>query len=499
MAAKIIVSVAPQRAIAAVFENGKLGPCQEYALNEQGRQGFGNLLLAHTGAPVRLMVDTVEEDYHTEVLPHVSGSARQELVRRKLGQLYRSTPYHAAWIQGREPDKRRDDRYLFVALTNAEILRPWLETLQSFQAPLAGVYLFPMVTQELVARLKLAMSDLLVVSRHNGGLRQSYFQGGLLKASRLALAEREHSPSAANLAADIVKTRLYLNSLRLTAHETKLAVLLLDTDGSMESLQQCLHSTPGIASSQRLSLDELSARLGGVPLRGPHALHMTVLGMRCPAHNLAPPGTTRNFRGHRQRRLLLAASAAVTAVAMIVAGATLYQGHRLGRATLQLETEARSLQASYDAIAKAFPHAPASAGNLEKAVQLSIRLGQDSRTPDQFMLAVSRTLESSPEIMLFHLAWKFGAAAQDGGDNGWIESGMVEGEIRPFQGDYRRAMKSVERFAEKMAQHPDIASVSVLQMPLDIHSSAALSGSTQGSSEAARAGFKIRVVLKERK
>lgn len=499
MAARIIICVTAQRAIAAVFENGKLGACQEYALNEPGRQDFANLLRAHPGAPVRLMVDSVEEDYHAEVLPHVAGAARQELVRRKLGQLYRGTPYRAAWIQGREPDKRRDDHYLFVALSNAELLRPWLEMLQSFQSPLAGIYLLPMVTQTLVARLKLAVPDLLVVTRHDGGLRQSFFQGGQLKASRLAFAARGHSASAASLAADIGKTRLYLNSLRLTTHEAKLAVLLLDTDDSMEALQQCLQATPGFASSRRLAHDELSAHLGGAPLHGPHALHMTVLGMRCPAHSLAPPGATLNFRRQWQRRLLWAASAAVTAGAMGVAGANLYQHHRLGGATRQLETQAQALQASYDAVAKTFPHAPASAGNLEKAVRLSLRLGQDSRTPELLMLAVSRALENSPEITLLHLDWKFGAATQDGGADGWIESGRVEGEIRPFQGDFRRAMESVERFASALAQHPGIASVSVLQMPLDVHSSAALSGNTQGSSEAARAAFRIGVVVKARK
>ena len=99
-----------------------------------------------------------------------------------------------------------------------------------------------MVTQDLVARLKLVAPDLLVVTKHNGGLRQSFFQGKQLKASRLSLADQEHSASAANLAADIGKTRLYLNSLRLIAREAKLTVLLLDTDDSMEELQQRLQS-----------------------------------------------------------------------------------------------------------------------------------------------------------------------------------------------------------------------------------------------------------------
>lgn len=511
MSSKIIVCVTTQRAIAAVFESGKLGSCQEFAINEDGQRAFGNLLHAHPGIPVHLMVDSVEEDYHAEILPHVSGSARQELVRRKLKQLYRNTSYYTAWIQGREQDKRRDDHYLFAALTNAELLRPWLETLHLFQAPLAGVYLLPMVTQDLVARLKLAVPDLLVVTKHNGGLRQSFFQNKQLKASRLALADQEHSASAANLATDIGKTRLYLNSLRLIAREAKLTVLLLDTDGSMEELHQRLQTDPGFAAALRLTHDELSARLGGVPLRCPYALHMTALGLQHPANNLAPASATRHFWLYQQRRLIYATSAVAAAAALIWAGANLYQRHQLNSATQQLESETHDLQARYVEITKTFPQAPASAENLEKAVQLAKRIKQDSRTPEKAILAVSRALETSPEIMLTRLSWKFGAAGQDAGKSseptppptgaaGWRESGMVEGEIRPFHGDYRSAMASVNRFAEKMAHDPDIASVSVVQMPLNIHSSTALSGNTLegGSSESTRAEFKIKVVMKER-
>ncbi|BCB25554.1 hypothetical protein SKTS_04400 [Sulfurimicrobium lacus] len=511
MTTKIIICVTTQHAIAAVFESGKLGICQTFAVSEDGQRAFGNLLHAHPGIPVYLMVDSVEEDYHAEILPHASGSSRQELVRRKLKQLYRSTSYYTAWIQWRESDKRRDDHYMFAALTNAELLRPWLETLHVFQSPLAGVYLLPMVTQVLLARLKLAASDLLVVSKQNGGLRQSFFQASQLKASRLALADQEHINSAVELAADIGKTRLYLNSLRLMAREAKLTVLLLDTHDSMEDLQQHLQADPGFTTVMRLSSAELSARLGGVPLLCPYALHMTVLGLQQPVNNLAPAIVTRNFWRHQQRRLTFAASAVVTAAALVWAGANLYQSHQLDNATHRLETEAQALQTRYVEITKAFPQAPASAENLEKAVQLAIRIKQDSRTPEKAMLAVSRALESSPEIMLTRLSWKFGAPGQGAGNTGvevappagaagWREAGLVEGEIRPFHGDYRSAMASVNRFAGKMAHDPEIASVSVVEMPLNIHSSNALSGNTldAGTNETMRAEFKIKIVMKGR-
>ena len=61
----------------------------------------------------------------------------------------------------------------------------------------------------------------------------------------------------------------------------------------------------------------------------------------------------------------------MTAMALIWAGVNLYQRHQFNDATHQLEVETQSLQARYVEITKTFPQAPASAENLEKAVQLA--------------------------------------------------------------------------------------------------------------------------------
>lgn len=506
MNAKIIVCVTSQGAVVAWFRHDGLEPCRDFAADNEGLRAFGDLLLAHPGAPVYLMVDSVEEDYHADVRPHVSGSARRELVQRKLRQLYRNTPYRTAWVQGREPDQRRDDRYLFAALTNPELLRPWLETLHSCRSALAGVYLLPMVSQELVARLKLQEPDLLVVTRHNNGLRQSFFQGRQLKASRLALADQEQGASAAHLAAEIGKTRLYLNSLRLVERESRLVVLLLDVDGGMETLQQRLRADSNFIC-HRLTRDELSARLGGAPLNCPYAAHMIALGLQAPANNLAPANATRHCRQYQWRRLLYGASVAVALLAVAWAGGNLYQRHQIDAETRRLEVQTQEHLARYVEVTKTFPQAPASADRLEQAVRLAARIGQDSRTPEALMLAVSRALESSPEITLTRLSWKFGAERRDTGESepaaasgGTREWGEVEGEIRPFHGGYRAAMASINRLAGAMRKDSRVADVSVIQMPLNTHSSTVLSGNTQdaASGEAARAGFKLMVVLKER-
>ena len=509
MDARIIVCVNQQGAIAAPFRRGTLEPCREFQPDGAGREGFAQLLRAHPGVPVYLMADSVEESYQSETLPHVTGGAREEMLARRLKQIYRGAPYHAAWLQGREADKRRDDRYLCAALTNADVLRPWVDVVQALGLPLAGVFLLPMVSQVLVRRLRLADAELLLVSRHSSGLRQSFFQGGQLKTSRLAVLDPE-ADSVELLAGEVVKTRLYLGSLRLLSREGTLAVLLVDEGDALAPLEARLQQEGGFLC-QRLQCSEAAARAGcrlsGAD--GPYGLHMAVLGLAPPEGDLAPDDATRGFRHYRQRRLLYAAAVILGSVALLWGGVNLYLVHRIGQETARLEAQARDQQARYQAAAMSFPKAPTSAENLEKVVRAAARIKEDSRTPERLMGAVSRSLETSGDIQLTSLDWKYGPASRPegaaespfapAGIKGWQESGTVAGEVRPFHGDYRAAMASVNAWIGKLRKDPAVAGVSVQQLPLNIQSSSALSGNTldAGGGDQARAEFRVRVALKE--
>lgn len=507
MTAKLIVCVTTHGAIGSLFEHGRLAPCQKFPAAEAGQRAFGDFLHAHPAVPVYLMVDSVEEDYHAEALPHVSGSARHELLQRKLKQLYRSTPYYTAWIQGRDSGKRRDDRYLFAALTNADVLHPWLEALQQHQAPLAGIFLLPMVSQELLALLKLTQPDILLVSKHHDGLRQSFFHDGQLKASRLAVMGAENVAAAAMMA-EIGKTRLYLSSLRLVMRESRLSVLLLDSDDSLADLQQHLQMDSSFAC-QRLSQQDLNARLKSISLgKCPYTTHMTVLGLRPPVNNLAPASATRSHWRYQLRHMLYGASAAAVLVSLAWTGANLYQRYQLDSEVRQLALQTQDQLARYIEVTKTFPQSPASADNLEKAVQIADHLKQDRRTPERMMRAVSRAMDVSPEIALTRLTWKYGVPGVDAdkapvatlpaAGGRWEEWGMLEAEIRPFHGDYRAAMASIKRFSDRLSHDPDVASASLTQMPLDVHSASALSGNTLDamSTDSVRAEFKLQLVLR---
>jgi hypothetical protein len=512
MPSKILLCVSAHQATASLFRGGKPGACRVFTNDEGGLAGLGELLRAHSGCPVYLLVDAVEEDYHTELLPHATGRARREMVLRKLKQVFRNTPYHTAWLQGREPDKRLDDRFLFAALTNPDLLRPWLEVIHAAGAPLAGIYLLPLVSQAVLDQLQAGAQDLLLVSRHPSGLHQSFFQQRQLKTSRLAPFDAlEHGAQLDALVDEIGQTRLYLNSLRLLAHQAKLTVMVLDLDDSLEGLCRQLGADPSFAC-RRLSRADLAACFG-IPLpileSSSYALHLAVVGRQPPPHNLAPAALTRGFWHYRVRRILYGAATALALAALGWSGANLYRQADHDARARSLAAQAEAERVRYLAAAREFPRSPAPAGDLRKAVEIAAALKEGSRTPERAMRAVSRALEASPEIALDQLRWKFGpvspeaadatAAARHAAKATWRETGHVEGEIRPFHGDYRAAMSSVGRFAERLRNDKAVAEVGVTEMPLDVHSASGISGNTldAAGAGAAHARFKLRMILKE--
>lgn len=504
MANQIALCITLDHAFVTLIRDDMPLDFREFHATEDGFSAFGDFLKEHDGLPVRLMVDSVEEDYHAETLPHVGGGARRELVIRKLRQVYRNGAFCAAWVQGREADKRRDDHYLFVALTNADLLKPWLEVIEASQAALAGVYLLPMVTEAVLAHMGLGQRSLLVVSWHNLGLRQSYFQNGKLRASRIAVHDNDGAPEKF-FRDEIVKTRLYLNSLRLTARDERLELLLIDPRELMGSLQQLLETDPSL-DCVRFGRDKLSSRFPGILKNASsYMLHLLMLAHRPPARSLAPESVVRRYWQRQQHRLLIRASVAVLALSLAWTGGNVALRMQAEAKIRETEQQTQLQRQAYQAETRRFPSAPASADDMEKAAGLAEAIQRQARTPERLMQVVSRALEKSPELVLTRLDWRHdgaehGAESAAVPANGERESGDVKGEIRPFRGDYRSAVRSVQAFAGNLRQDREVESVSVTQLPLNARSSSVLSGNTLDAlaSGEMRAEFGIRLTLKDR-
>lgn len=502
---------------------GRFVSCAVFVNDQGGHDKFRLFIQSHRAKPVYLIADAVEEDFRQESMPHSIGQARKQMLQRKLSQLYRSSDYKTAQFIGRENDKRRDDRILFTALVNHDLLTPWVSTLEEQEAPLAGVYLLPMVSKLLVNTLKLKHPDLLLMTRQTAGLRQSYFLNQHLRLSRLTpLTEVTEEKLEKLYLSETERTRLYLISLRMLAREAPVNLVYLATSPVNDFSQQ-LEATQGVMCDI-IQPQELAKKLGlNVELLSqyPDLLHMHALANSRISSNLASTAKTKNYQLLQIGLGLNVTSVICVGVAALMALTSLLSTADIKQKTETAATQTLAQENLYKNVSNNFPDTPIPGTDLKIAVELAQKFDGMNQTPQRFMQIVSEALETQPEIIIDRLRWKQTEEAKFIDDapglqksaattgqppqptppkppSGLYEIGFVTGEIKDFAGDYRAALVSVDSFAATLKKNKQVAQVTIAQQPVNTSSKTILSGTTldDNSSSQDPARFMIKLFLK---
>jgi hypothetical protein len=267
-------------------------------------------------------------------------------------------------------------------------------------------------------------------------------------------------------------------------------------------------------SCTRLGLSELAALLA-IPEEllqsSPDVISLHLLGLKTPEGNLAPANVTVGFRRHQVRRMIhittattaLGAALWSTINFSLVMDARSEAGYAARQTLLQ--------QSYYQEVTRQFPAAPTSADNLKRAVEIAQKLRQSARTPETMMITVSAAMLESPSIALREFNWKYDQNITETGESqaGATEapargttaprrqSGLIAGEIRPFRGDFRAAINTINAFAARLARDPAVARVQVVKLPLNVNPSLQISGNTlDNREEAGAADFRLLLVMK---
>jgi len=519
---KLVLCATSNSLLAGLWRAGRLQGSHAFKNDAAGHEAFVEFLKQYISTPVYLMADAVEEDYRLERVPHTTGAAKTEMITRKLNQFYRGLEYRTAHFVNREVDKRKDDKYLFVALNNADFLQEWVNIIQEAKVQLVGIYLLPMISQVLVKQLKLMAPHILLCEKLSSGLRQTYFHNGRLRMSRLV----PNVPTAINqlgyfYLVETEKTRLYLISQRFITRETPLNLVLASLDGSTQHISQGISQEQGIECSD-VNLSQITKGLNlqtKLIEQMPELLHMHLLASGHLVDNLAPAALTKEYDFGKLKQNIKVAALVLGTLGMFAAGGMLLQGMSY-KSDLNDATQDTVLQQRrYDDAAKNFPVTTIGAEDLKAAVELDKIISIYPKSPRRMMQVVSAALEQVPEVQLDRMRW---ALTNDmnikdedklislpatnlpvnttfaADESKLFELAYVTAEISGFTGDYRTALSSVQKFVEKLKLDQNVAAVEVLQEPVNVSSFVNLQGSTtdEQATQTQPALFKLKVILK---
>jgi hypothetical protein len=446
----------------------------EFSSQAADLEAFRQLVIRHANRPMLLVADTVDEDYRSEILPHVQGRARDELLTRKLKQIFRNARFTGAWRQTRETTGRRDDRYLLGTLTDAEWLTPWLAVLHRERVPLAGITPLALACQHLLEKLRVQEPHALLACQLGNGLRLSYYHNGLLRFSRLIGVD---SPTrlSGNAADEIAKTQLYLTGQRILPREARLHVLLLDPSGQLDSAQAPLNADPAF-STRLLDLPTLAHALGipedflaGTPAIAP----LAAIAGETVELNLAPPDLLQRHAEYRWRRGLHAAAGLIALLGLGVTAGFWLHAQDLAGQTRQLALQQQQLDARYRAIAQTFPVQSIAPEQLAQTVALAHRLDAGRTDIPGVLASVGRALQGAPDFVLENLGWRDDTLTQTG-----VVRITLDAALTPFDGNYRVAMRRINSLMHTLRAMPAIHSVTLASSPVNADSSSSLSGET---------------------
>lgn len=504
MARKLVLCASTFHLTAGVWTGRRLDAVRSFEDTEEDQHAFANLLRSARGVPVYVIADSVDEDYRFETLPHTSGKDRRDMVERKLKQLYRSTPFYGATLSAREDSKRRDDRYLFAALTNPEVFNPWLRILTASELPIAGVFPVPMVSLGLVKLLELKEPNLLLVSKHEAGVRQTFIKDQHFRISRLTPV-RKGGGNIEAYAEEIRNTRMYLDALNVLHVDDLLTIAVVDQDGSLATLGETTLRGRRNMQALHLSPQDIVAKVGidrNVLAASQDALHLFLLGQQsAPQFNLAPPALTSGYLRYRVSRGIVAASAAVAVVAALWCGANIYRAASLKNEAKAIAENTHREQSRYQEITRSFPPTPVPTEKLQLTVDVAGRIAAMARLPDSVFGVVSQSLERYPAMRLNSLVWQHGrAAAEPGGQPAALaQSATLQMELTAQPGDIKGALASINNFVRDLGKSDKVAEVKVTRMPLNLASSGSLSGSTAANprqEQAQTSQFDVLLTLK---
>ena len=520
MSARVIL-ISSGHAAVYVWQGKHLHGPMEFAADNDGYTALADHLAQDAGMVTDLLIDVIEEEFRTERVPHVVGRDQAGLLKRRAEQAFRLTPYRMAYIQNKLVEGKREDEALLSAITNTDLIAPWVKSLTRSKVPLHGIYSVAQLYGELLKPLDVIEKRALIITRQkHGGMRQAFYFEQKLKLSRLSPApSTDPDAHADQLLSEVDKSQRYLTRLKLLGRDDMLVVHCISSGPELIALRETCRDT----TTLQFRFHDLSTLGGGIS-SGAHAaeakfcdeLFVLLLKRHTPLRDYATPVERRYDVYRRVRNVLHGASAMLLLTALAWTGVNLIDARLMQEFNSSAGRISGDIKQRYDHVMEELPNTPVSPQNLRIGVELAQNLSNQSTLPQPMLYALSAGLRDFPQVAVQSIEWvattdpasvTFGRTAVTGVPaptataeapvtNNLYQVAQVKGSLREFDGDYRKAFEQVNRLVAALKQNVELEQVRAVELPLNTDPAVLLQGKTGLQEQNHTAGFILQAVLK---
>ena len=456
---------------------------------ESGLNKFRSYLTQTDNLPGKFLVDVIEEDFRNEKIPHVGSKDRRSVIERLIDRFYRSSKdYCYSEIIGREKTGRKDDIVLLGAMTNPQLIQPWISILDECEVPLSGIWSLPLISKNLLKTIKASSGVVLLVSQQvNSNVRQTLFRNGKLISSRQSIINQDINDTSGigELAApEVNRTITFLRAQGLIGATEVINLHILGNDEQLSSLQQSFKTN----EQQTVSIHPIAEIQNKLGLKGVgEKFSDGIFAWFCVCQNLLASHYGRSSIFNRYHNKLAATALYVASLLVVITGVLITESNisdamEYEKSISLLKQEEISYKELYSKKFEDFEEVFQNAGVMNSAVELAARIKRNGDTsPLDFLISLSDILSQygTDSLRIDKIEWqaininekdKKIIKANFTGKPDVKHSAIVTGRIDIPENKYRESVDHIQTIIELLKSSARIEKVETLTMPVDLRS-----------------------------
>lgn len=383
---------------------------REFGTNSIGFNAAQSYLLQRPNTPIIVVTDFVNEQVHVGLIPSCPRRDRQQTLKDYAEKQFPDGYKLRAEVIGHTWQAAKQLIIRVRCFGSDSSLEPWLTLFQRHAISVVGISSVAMLGELLLRRhVHSGSSVLLLSSQQPGQLRQSFYQQGVLKFTRLTRTAELSSKLNAVALNELQSNRRYLEGLGFIKHEQALAVIFLAPDqASAMEFEQALKPFVEFITHSGTSL-EVAQKL---KFKIPFASQITELifaGLASNSSRYAQHYGVAEFSPQYRLRIIKRWCPAAAAIICALAGvlslnfwgqAELYRSYLLSLKQAEQRIDRKIASLPIDKIPEI------SASQMKRAIQLAEQLPKKPYTTvNRLMSTVAQAVTNNPAVTVLALKW----------------------------------------------------------------------------------------------
>lgn len=489
--------------------HGTVHEAAVFADNDDGLREFNDYLAEHEQQSCFIVVDVIEEEFALDTVPKLGMRDRKALMHRRLQRKFPRTSYRLPIYQGRTAEGEASITH--SAVTNHELLDPWLHIMLSHEIALTGIFSVPLMAADIMRRLRKTTGPTLLLTQHQQTkLRQVFFASGYTQSARLSQSPDIDSEEYARfLINEIGRSRRYLERTRLLSGMEPLDVFIVANKAISQKIIDAAESDSPM-QIHCIGLDKAASVVG---LRHPPAgdrlemLFIAAAFRQRPKQSYATSGESRYWHMRRVRHTVISACTGAAAVCAVAAGLYISDALLLKQHSQEIEQQLVQLTETFRRENEQFDPIKADSHEMKLAVDTGDFILENRLPVPWVMQQVGLVLGDYPDVQVLSLGWTAQSAiAENAQQQRRGEQPMpvpvsaitavnadITASITPFDGNMRRAFARIDSLVAELEARTVFTDVVAVEYPIETHPKSAVSGEYAGEVKDESASFRLRL------